>query len=148
MKPRKSVSRQTWHHTAVGDCNTLTATWAHSCYHTKLTKKKRLWSPNLGPTAPYTVLCHNKSYLQGEPFDNVPLADKLCKSLAWEEGFAECWGRAKRLRSSTMQYLCRQKASWGDTSGEPVETSADSKAFLMSLHHEATRCPEANLESG
>lgn len=43
------------------------------------------------------------SDLEGESFDDVPLAHKLCKPLAWEAGFAECWGRAKRLRGSTMQ---------------------------------------------
>lgn len=65
---------------------------------------------------------------------------------AFGVGSRFCWVLRKSKEAQRLN-SAEKKASWGDTSGEPVETSADSKVFLMSLHHRAKRCPGVRIRT-
>lgn len=132
-----------WFHMAVGDCDTLTDTWATLTLPYWTDKKKDSKIQTSDP------LLHTQSCtVTWVTWRGNPLMMYL-----WLTSYASLW-RGKQVllsveeeqRGSEAQQ-CRKKASWGDTSGEPVETSADSKVFLMSLHHRAKRCPGVRIRT-
>lgn len=117
-----------WYHMAAGDCDTLTDTWATLTLPYWTDKKKDSKIQTSDP------LLHTQSCtVTWATWRGNPLMMYL-----WLTSYASLW-RGKQVllsveeeqRGSEAQQR-RKKASWGDTSGEPVETSADSKVFLMS----------------